>query len=430
MDDIEAELNAASNIYGNGEFDDNTWGGSSVKSSSSLLPPAVCPERPKETGFHKTLRLCLGSVRDAMLHHRWEDAAKYISHYTHALEDTDSANQLIASEIVWRLGCEILHHHPNSKPEDIIDLYERMKNFGVKNFAKISLDHAFHLLVSSQPEEARRQLSIAESWRYGRQSAAQSQDLNLIRAYRGFLDYITWRNRRSTADEADHHDDSSNPEMHSYFRQASVTLKEVIRHPGTWDPFVLGYIDMLEFYNDQKGAEKVLKDYAYDKAFPANPNAHIYLYEFLKRNDAPKKKLMKVLEILQVLVPSHKLALEYCPLLVDSEDDGNLGKALQVIMDLLEYTSWKHSVNAWKCLWVVVFSMLQRHLQDAVQQEWQKRSELWLALHFRTYHAKKDAQVDRDLLLLKTRVLLTFAGRNPEYRKAATKLISGNNVDD
>lgn len=54
---------------------------------------------------------------------------------------------------------------------------------------------------------------------------------------------------------------------------------------------------MLEFYNDQKGAEKVLKDYAYDKAFPANPNAHIYLYEFLKRNDAPKKKLMKVLEV-------------------------------------------------------------------------------------------------------------------------------------
>lgn len=39
---------------------------------------------------------------------------------------------------MWRLGCEILHHHPNSKPEDVIDLYERMKNYGVKNFAKVS----------------------------------------------------------------------------------------------------------------------------------------------------------------------------------------------------------------------------------------------------------------------------------------------------
>lgn len=54
---------------------------------------------------------------------------------------------------------------------------------------------------------------------------------------------------------------------------------------------------MLEFYNDQDGAENILKDYAYDKAFPANPNAHIYLYEFLKKNNAPEKKLIKVLEV-------------------------------------------------------------------------------------------------------------------------------------
>lgn len=54
---------------------------------------------------------------------------------------------------------------------------------------------------------------------------------------------------------------------------------------------------MLEFYNDQKEAEKVLKDYAYDKAFPANPNAHVYLYEFLRRNNAPMKTLLKVLQV-------------------------------------------------------------------------------------------------------------------------------------
>ncbi len=34
----------------------------------------------------------------------------------------------------------------------------------------------------------------------------------------------------------------SSREMHSYFRQASVTLKDIVSQPGVWDPFVLSYI--------------------------------------------------------------------------------------------------------------------------------------------------------------------------------------------
>lgn len=32
--------------------------------------------------------------------------------------------------------------------------------------------------------------------------------------------------------------------MHSYFRQASVTLQEIIKQPGVWDPFVLACVDV------------------------------------------------------------------------------------------------------------------------------------------------------------------------------------------
>lgn len=32
--------------------------------------------------------------------------------------------------------------------------------------------------------------------------------------------------------------------MHSYFRQSSVNLKEIMKLPGVWDPFVLSYIDV------------------------------------------------------------------------------------------------------------------------------------------------------------------------------------------
>ncbi|XP_062406684.1 TATA box-binding protein-associated factor RNA polymerase I subunit A [Sardina pilchardus] len=428
MDDIEAELCAAGNTNVDDKSDDVTWGRRNIKLAPSLLlPPALFPERSNMSGFHKTIKLCLLAIKDAMLHHRWEDAAKYISYYTQALEDTSTTKQAVSTEIMWRLGCEILHHHPNSKSEDIIDLYERMKNFGVKHFAKISLDHAFHLLKNGQLEETRRQLSVAESWRYGKQSAAQSQDLTLIRVYRGFLDYITWKHRRSLVEESDHHGDGRNPEMHSYFRQASVTLREAIRQPGIWDSFVLAYIDMLEFYNDHSEAEKALKDYAYDKAFPANPNAHVYLYEFLRRNNAPKRKLMEVLEILRALVPSHKLMLQYCFFLLNSDDDDDdddkLQRALQVIMDLLEYISWKQNPYAWKCLWDVIVSLTERCRKDVITQEWQKRKELWMPLHFKTHHARQDAKVDQDLLLLKAQVAPKLVGKNAEYRKAALQLI-------
>lgn len=54
---------------------------------------------------------------------------------------------------------------------------------------------------------------------------------------------------------------------------------------------------MLEFYEDHDFALKVLNDYAYDNSFPPNPNAQVYLYQYLKRHDASEKKLMKVLKV-------------------------------------------------------------------------------------------------------------------------------------
>lgn len=54
---------------------------------------------------------------------------------------------------------------------------------------------------------------------------------------------------------------------------------------------------MLEFRGDHEEARKVLTNYAYDDKFPSNPNAHIYLYNFLKREKAPRAKLLSVLKV-------------------------------------------------------------------------------------------------------------------------------------
>ena len=56
-------------------------------------------------------------------------------------------------------------------------------------------------------------------------------------------------------------------------------------------------MQMLEFYGDRDGAREVLNNYAYDEKFPSNPNAHVYLYNFLKREKAPREKLISVLKV-------------------------------------------------------------------------------------------------------------------------------------
>lgn len=103
-----------------------------------------------------------------MLHHRWQEAAQYLDVYTQTLEDTTISKQLSAcgvsdpeisptlftrdgvnhmyiyfSQIIWRLGTEVLQHHPNAELEHFNVLYERMKNTGVKNYAKVRF---FYLL--------------------------------------------------------------------------------------------------------------------------------------------------------------------------------------------------------------------------------------------------------------------------------------------
>lgn len=64
------------------------------------------------------------------------------------------------------------------------------------------MEHAFHLLVNGHVHNAKQQLSVALSWRYGKQSASQSPELKLIHAYCGFLDYLVWSTKRPPVPDA------------------------------------------------------------------------------------------------------------------------------------------------------------------------------------------------------------------------------------
>ncbi|MBN3305920.1 TAF1A polymerase, partial [Amia calva] len=253
-----------------------------------------------ESGFHRTAKKCLCKIQEALLQQQWEDAAKYMKSFFQILEDPSNHMGVASREIIWRLGTEILHQLPNTKLEDFNSFLERMKNIGVRNYLKISLEHTFHLMMNGMLDDAKRQLSLVESWRYGSESASQAERSQLIQTYRGYLHYFTWSAKKDAVPDTEKYDNSdvtANQEMHTYFRQASVNIQDTIKQPGVWDPFVISYINMLEYYKDYDEALKVLNDYAYDNRFPPNPNAHVYLYQFLRKHHASKKKLFKVLRV-------------------------------------------------------------------------------------------------------------------------------------
>lgn len=83
-----------------------------------------------------------------------------------------------------------------------------------------------------------------------------------------------------------------------------------------------GPLQMLEFYEDEEAALQVLENYAYNKEFPLNPNAHVYLYQFLKRHQAPQAKLIGSLRVwnIQSVRNIWRFSLKWLPCCVCDSD--------------------------------------------------------------------------------------------------------------
>ncbi|TWW68754.1 TATA box-binding protein-associated factor RNA polymerase I subunit A [Takifugu flavidus] len=382
MDDLESEVELIDDIP------KAQW-----KKKPKLSLGMQVNETPKETGFHQSTRLCLEQIREAMLHHRWQEAAEYMACYPQILEATTFVSARRDKEVIWRIGTEILHHHPNSKLQDYNIIYERMKHAGFGHYLMISLEHAFHLMINGYIEEAKGQLSIAESWRYGKETAVQHQKSSLIQAYRSLLDYIIWCDKKYKLRHTEYVEPGQSKDMNNYCRQASVNLKEILKIPGVWDPFIISYVEMLVYYDNHEEALTVLTNYAYDATFPPNPNAYVYLYKFLKEHDPSARNLMKVLKKLRVLVPSHELMLEYSSLLLQTEKTSNVQKALRVVLEMLDFACWRSNLDVWKLLKAIIQTLqLQDDWEDVVLRNMRERKDWWPMLHFTSMHSIKDSE--------------------------------------
>ncbi|XP_069787474.1 TATA box-binding protein-associated factor RNA polymerase I subunit A isoform X2 [Narcine bancroftii] len=371
----------------------------------------------KQSGFQRTAKVCLRQIYQDVLYHDWQTAAELMTNYFQTLEDTSPRNQRIACKAIWRMGTTILQHHPNSSVEDVELFTRKMKIIGMKHYLKACLEHAFHLLCNGKMDEAYRELSLAETWRYGEKSTAQQEVLKLIQGYRALLDYYTWAKKNCFVHEKanDVVDSSIAQEMHKYFRQASIGLHDAVQNPGVWDPFILCYINLLDFYDGSEEALKVLNNYASDSRFPPNPNAHVYLYEFLKRHGSPPKKLVKVLRVLYHLAPSHELMLEFNSLLLKSKRSRHHKEALTVLFSLLDFPTWKGDHNTWKCLLKQMKKAIAQGYSDWIKEQWESRQEWWPALQFSKYRARKDFEENESYACRKATIAGILMGKGCKY---------------
>ncbi|XP_030894619.1 TATA box-binding protein-associated factor RNA polymerase I subunit A isoform X2 [Leptonychotes weddellii] len=340
----------------------------------------------KEKDFAQTTNACLSFIQEALLKHRWQKAAEFMHSYFQILEDSDS-------------------HKRQAAPE-------------------ISLQHALYLLHHGMLEDANRNLSHAETWRYGEKSSSQEVLINLIQAYKGLLQYYTWSKKKmelSTLDEDDYAYNTASQNMLNHSWKTSVNLCALIQTPGVWDPFVKSYVEMLEFYGDQDGAREVLTNYAYDEKFPSNPNAHIYLYNFLKREKAPREKLISVLKILYQIVPSHKLMLEFHRLLRKSEKEDHHKLGLEVLFGVLDFAGCTKNITAWKYLGKYLRQTLVGNHLAWVQEEWNSRKNWWPSFHFSSFWAKSDWKEDKALACEKALVAGILLGKGCRYFRFISK---------
>ncbi|XP_008965994.1 TATA box-binding protein-associated factor RNA polymerase I subunit A isoform X3 [Pan paniscus] len=337
---------------------------------------AIGGKRRKD--FAQTTSACLSFIQEALLKHQWQQAAEYMYSYFQTLEDSDSYKRQAAPEIIWKLGSEILFYHPKSNMESFSTFADRMKNIGVMNYLKISLQHALYLLHHGMLKDAKRNLSEAETWRHGENTSSREILINLIQAYKGLLQYYTWSEKKMELSKLDKDDYAYNAVAQDVFNHSwktSANISALIKIPGVWDPFVKSYVEMLEFYGDRDGAQ----------------------------------------EILYQIVPSHKLMLEFHTLLRKSEKEEHRKLGLEVLFGVLDFAGCTKNITAWKYLAKYLKNILMGNHLAWVQEEWNSRKNWWPGFHFSYFWAKSDWKEDTALACEKAFVAGLLLGKGCRY---------------
>ncbi|XP_070578771.1 TATA box-binding protein-associated factor RNA polymerase I subunit A-like [Ptychodera flava] len=343
-------------------------------------------------------------LRECLLNHRWKEANLVLESLC-----LDTAT---TADIIWKCGLEVFYNHPKTTVGMVELFYGKMKKLNTHYQVQKTVEHAMYLLSRGQVEEAHR--TIKEGHEFGKgidehERQAETKWKDMATLYSGLIEYFIWaENKRIQPSELEEHTQADNMETDnilshdseisdSYARSALQHFEVITETPGIWDVFVTRHVELLGFYKKHDEAQVVLERYR--NLNPDNPNAHKYLYHFLKEQDAHPNELIPVLKSFLSLVPSDALAMDMCEIIQTTDADQAL--TLPFLFDLLDYGSWQNDLRPWVMLadqLTTVHKYPTKEGFEILHSCWDHRSAWWPSYHFRDSAVKFTPEIDSQLL--------------------------------
>jgi len=257
----------------------------------------------------------------------------------------------------------------------------------------------------------------------------------LLRAYSGLFAYISWKKCRLQLEKRDldtedlggwsHGAESATDsnlkrQVDFHGKQALVLFHDLVEQNGVWDIFLIKQVEVLKYYNQADEARRILE--RYKEKNPENPNAHRYLYYFLKSEDTDKQELCNVLEDLLRVDPTSELSEKYVKLRMHQADQSKgVLDALGALFVKLDHAACQQGVKTWETFADTLRQYSTTHDKKSLGELWDERADWWPQFHFRgDLVPKKDhvTELEWQLTQHKAKAARWLLGKGNPFTKA------------
>jgi len=331
-------------------------------------------------------------------------------------------------ELFWRTGVEVMRNQPGSFTH-VNQLIKNMFVICVPFKKEILLDLTMYLVKhNSDITEAQELLT-------SKLSQKPFLSSTLLRAYSGLFAYLSWKKCKLQFDKKDleaedllldentNYDANLRRQMDFYGKKTLILFNSVVEHCGVWDIFITRQVEVLKYYDQADEAKRVLL--RYKEKNPENPNAHRYLYYFLKNENAHTKELLSVLEGLLSVDPTTELSEEYCKLATHKTDESKgLLDILSAVFIKLDHADCRQCLTAWETLAHTLKQFCTEHGKGNLSILWDERADWWPLFHFRSdLVPKKDhvSELEWKLTRHKAEAARWLLGEENHFTKAVKR---------
>ena len=331
-------------------------------------------------------------------------------------------------ELFSLAGLEILKSIPHNHTL-VVKFYKSMFLACSDYQAEILLNFALYLVL--------RQHDVVEGLELLKSKAniPQFQSSHMHKAYMALFEALLYQPKKTESTEIqavdifDSEDEDENIFSQSRpmknildfsLKRSLVLFEEIFSKPAVWDQFVPTYVEVLQQNEDKNTVRKFLEEYR-DKN-PLNPNAHRYLYHYLKTNSSTDEEKKKVLENLIKLDRTS----EYVEDLVEIKSkSGDKASPVQLLFEKLDHSAFMFDEKTWTQLNTVLNtgykvkkepgSSVEAGLQHALQLCWKERKTWWPKYHFKIKRNFTFSDELKTVMLCKAEIAEYFLGKGNDF---------------